>query len=220
MNGVSGADRRFRAGVVQLTARADVTLDALVARIGRGRSELAVVLRDPELPARALMDQGQVLRRVTREVGALLLVADRLDVAHALEADGVHLGRLSVGAAEVRRALGDVLVTRSAHDDDELARAASEGVDAVLLSPIFASPGKGTPLGVEALRHARERLPVGVALIALGGVTTDDVPACLAAGADGVASIRADLTHALVGFAGTSLSRASSAGFSTRTCST
>jgi len=194
VNAGAPAARRFEAKVVQLTSAALIPEGELAARLRRGGAQLVVVLREPDWSARRMVDYGQGLRRATRAVGARLLVADRLDVAHALEADGVHLGRHSVGVLEARRALGDVLVTRSAHDDDELTRAVSEGADAVLLSPIFASPGKGSPLGVEGLRRARRSLPGSIALVALGGVTPDHVGRCLEAGADAVASIRGDLT--------------------------
>lgn len=188
------AHRRFDARVVQMTSSEALPLEELVARIGRGGASMVVVLREPELSASAMIDKGQVLREATRGAGARLLVADRLDVACTLEADGVHLGRLSVSVREARRLLGEALVTRSAHDDDELARAVDEGADAVLLSPIFASPGKGQPLGLAALTRARERLPKAMALVALGGVTAARVRACAGAGADAVASIRADLS--------------------------
>ncbi|MBM4376982.1 MAG: thiamine phosphate synthase [Deltaproteobacteria bacterium] len=158
-------------------------------------ARFAVVLRDPELTTRTLVDEGRVLRRLTRRVGAGLLVADRLDLALALDADGVHLGRASVPVCDARRLVGQRLVTRSVHDDEELARAIAEGADAVLVSPVFESPGKASSLGVARLATMRATLPPAIALVALGGVSGARVAACLEAGADGVAAIRADLTR-------------------------
>jgi thiamine-phosphate pyrophosphorylase len=80
---------------------------------------------------------------------------------------------------------------------DEVVRAAGEGADAAVLSPIFSSPGKGAPLGVEALAAARAAVGARVQLVALGGVTAASAAACFAAGADAVAAIRADLRAAL-----------------------
>lgn len=178
---------------MQITDEARVPREVLFARIARGGPELIVQLRDPELPADALFALGRELRRRTRAVGARLLVNDRLDLARLIEADGVHLGRRSVTVAVARAFVGHAFVTCSAHTVDEAVARAEAGADAVLLSPIFPSVGKGTPLGIEALAAARARMPAGCALFALGGVDRDQARACVAAGADGVAAIRADL---------------------------
>jgi len=191
----SSDDRRFSYRFLQLSDATSISPEILRERIARMDARFAVVLRDPELTARALLDEGRVLRRLTRSVGAGLLVADRLDLALALEADGVHLGRDSVSVRDARRLVGERLVTRSVHDDDELARALAEGADAVLVSPVFESPGKGVPLGVARLASMRAMLPRATALVALGGVSGARIAACLKAGADGVAAIRADLTR-------------------------
>jgi thiamine-phosphate pyrophosphorylase len=187
--------------VVQITAR-DVLADVdLFARLGRWsalpeeeRRGIAVQLRDPGLSSRELLALGQALRHRTRDLGMRLLINDRLDVALAVEADGVHLGRLSMAIADARTMLGSkAIVSVSCHAIEEVARAADEGADAALLSPIFASPGKGAPLGLDALTKARALVGDRLALIALGGVTQQLAAACLDAGAHGVAAIRADL---------------------------
>ena len=82
------------------------------------------------------------------------------------------------------------------HTPAEVVQAIARGADAALLSPIFASPGKGTPLGTGAIREAREgvrRHGGTIEIIALGGVTRENAGTCLEAGADGVAAIRAEL---------------------------
>jgi len=186
--------------VIQISDRRVVSDADLVARIDglRGASRFAVQLRDPQLATSELLDLAADLRERTHRAGASLVVNDRLDVAIAVAADGVHLGRRSVAVADVRAAVGDrVWISRSAHDLDQALTAARQGADAVLLSPIFASPGKTEPVGLEALRFVRERLPASVALYALGGVDQRSARSCLQAGADGVASIRADLTALL-----------------------
>jgi thiamine-phosphate pyrophosphorylase len=178
-----------RPAIIQITDAGTLPLLEILARVARGGDGFAVQLRDPELPARRLVALGLELRRAAR----LLVVNDRVDVALAIGADGVHLGRRSIAVAEAR-GLGVGWVSRSAHSLDEALAAAGEGADAVLLSPIFASPGKGAPLGVAALAEVRARLPAGVLLYALGGVTRELAPRCIEAGADGVAAIRADLS--------------------------
>lgn len=194
------ATRRPRA--VQITARAALPEDELFARLARLPAEagarFAVQLRDPELSAAELLHLGERLRAATSRVGAALVVNDRLDLALALDADGAHLGRGSVRVADARALLPrGAWISVACHSVDDVVHAATEGADAALLSPIFASPGKGPPLGPGALREARAALDArgsGVALYALGGVDAATAPACFAAGADGVAAIRADLS--------------------------
>lgn len=192
--------------VVQITEASALPEPLLLARLAsvsrlppEPRARFAVQLRDPGFSSHALADLGVRLRAVTRSLGASLIVNDRLDLALALGADGVHLGRRSVSIADARALLGpSAWISVACHDVDDVIRAATEGADAVTLSPIFASPGKGTPLGLGALQAARSALSGRrIALVALGGVDLANAPSCFAAGADGVASIRADLTALL-----------------------
>jgi len=171
-------------------------LAALAALPPEARARVAVQLRDPELSSGPLLALGRRLREATAAIGAALVLNDRIDLAILLGADGVHLGRRSVAIADARALLGDrVFISVACHDLDDVARAAATGADAAVLSPIFATPGKGPPLGPGAIIKARTCLGVAgrpAALIALGGIDACSAPACLAAGADGVAAIRAD----------------------------
>jgi thiamine-phosphate pyrophosphorylase len=189
----------------------DVLAERLAAAAALGAeacARFALELRDPQLDGRTLHSLAERLRERTARHGVALVVNDRLDLAIAVGADGVHLGRCSVSVATARRALGaGAWISRSAHDEAEVLAAARAGADAVLLSPIFASPGKGPPLGLGAIGQARAALDaVGTgefpggrppALLALGGIDAEAGRRCLAAGADGVAAIRADLTELL-----------------------
>lgn len=192
--------------VVQITEASALPEADLFARLAAvralapaARARFAVQLRDPDLSSRALADLGHRLRAATRSLGVALLINDRLDLALALGADGVHLGRRSVTVADARALLGPAAwISVACHDVDDVVRAATEGAAAATLSPIFASPGKGTPLGLAALPAARSALGGRrLVLHALGGVDRASAPSCFAAGADGVASIRADLTSLL-----------------------
>jgi thiamine-phosphate pyrophosphorylase len=183
-----------------------VPADALVARLERAatlpeglRARLGVQLRDPELSSRALLALGARLRAVTGAMGASLVVNDRIDLALALGADGVHLGRRSLGVDDARALLGSAAwISVACHDLADVEAAARAGASAVTLSPIFASPGKGTPLGSSALSRARRALAgTRTDLIALGGIDAAGALACFGAGADGVAVIRADLGDSL-----------------------
>jgi thiamine-phosphate pyrophosphorylase len=175
-------------------------LDGAEALAPATRAELAVELRDPELSGRALVQLGERLRERTRALGAAFVVNDRLDLALALDADGVHLGRRSVSISDARALAGARWISVACHDVDDVVRAAKEGADAALLSPIFATPGKGPALGTCALRAAREALArahLGIWLVALGGVDVERALSCFGAGADAVAAVRADLVPIL-----------------------
>jgi len=172
-------------------------LAAIARRPAAARALFAVQLRDPQLPTRELEALGARLRQVTRALGAALVVNDRLDLALALGADGVHLGRRSVRVEDARALLPQAWIAVACHVVGEVIDAASAGADAAVLSPIFASPGKGTPLGPAALEAARAAAGEGIQLIALGGVTAENAATCFAAGADAVAAIRADLSSVL-----------------------
>jgi thiamine-phosphate pyrophosphorylase len=135
------------------------------------------------------------LARAARELlpaTTAVLVNGRLDVALAAGADGVHLPADGLPAAPLlawaRRVGRRPLVGRSTHTLEEVAAARDEGVDYVVFGPVFASPGKGEAVGVEALAAAAR---LGVPVLALGGVDAQRVAEAIAAGAHGVAGIRA-----------------------------
>jgi len=162
---------------------------------------LAVLLRDHGASARERLALGRELRALTLAAGQELWVADRLDLALALGADGLHLGEGSVPAAEARQLLGaDYRISRAWHPGAAAGppRSAAElafelrDADALVLSPVLAARKSRPALGVEALPAVGERLQqVGLTprVYALGGVTSSSAAQCLAAGAWGVAAI-------------------------------
>lgn len=150
-------------------------------------------LRDRELDDRRRTAFGAKLCDVARRHRQLFAVNDRPDLARLLGADALHLGEASVRPAEARRIVGDLWLSRACHDP---ARAAADGADAVVLSPILAER-KGAPaLGVDSLALARRAAGSDVLLYALGGIDAAGAARCLAAGADGVAAIGAVLDSA------------------------
>jgi len=146
----------------------------------------AVQLREKELPDRAVYD---LLRDLRRALPASRLLANgRADLAIAAGADGVHLPADGIPTAILRRRFGDaLLIGRSTHSVDEVKREARSGADYVTFGPVFASPGKGEPVGLEALAAAAEQ---GIPVLALGGVGIAELPRVAAAGAAGAAGIR------------------------------
>ena len=175
------------------------------AALALGPDRLVVQLRDKAASPAALLDVARALRGVTRDVRAQLIINGSPSVARAVGADGVHLpseagaapATLASRIAAAREWLGrEAVVTTAAHDDAEVRAALEAGATAALVSPIFASPGKGPARGVAALASARaivdaSRRSPRLLVYALGGVTRARAPDCANAGADGVAVIRA-----------------------------
>lgn len=169
-----------------LAARADAAL----AGLPRGRA--SIHLREKDLGGRELLALARALATVCRRHGQLLLVNDRLDVALAAGADGVHLPAAGIPPGEARRIVGSGrLIGVSCHSAADVARAKAGGADFAFLSPIHDTPSKrefGPPLGVGALREAAR---LGLPLVALGGIGAGNAAEARAAGAWGVAAIRA-----------------------------
>lgn len=168
-------------------------LDCVEAALRGGVS--AVQLREKNLPAAALVELAGALRELTARHGAALLINDRVDVAMAVDADGVHMPASSFAIGDARRLLGaDKLVAVSTHDPAEVAEAAAQGADFAVFGPVYDTPSKrpyGEPLGLESLaRAALAAIPV----IAIGGITSDRVAEVRSAGAAGAAAIRALLS--------------------------
>ena len=184
-------------GVYLVTDRAQTNgrplLDVVTAALRGGVG--AVQLRERGLETRALLELAIALRQATRAAGAALLINDRIDVALACDADGVHLPGHSFAVADARALLGPRrLIGVSTHHPDEVAAAAAAGADFAVFGPIFATPSKatyGAPQGLDAL--ARARRAAALPLFAIGGVDADTAAAVRDAGADGVAVIRAVL---------------------------
>jgi len=169
----------------ELCQRAERVLAAVPA------SSVGLQLRDRSRSGARLLALAARLKILCQAYGAPFYLNDRIDVALASGADGVHLGGGSVEIGDAKRLLGGArFVSLAAHAIEDVERAAADGATAALVSPIFATVGKGEPRGVDFLAEARRRAP-GLALFALGGVGIEETAACIRAGAYGVAAIRA-----------------------------
>ena len=155
----------------------------------------AVQLREKDLPAGALFELARELRRRCTRHGVRLLINDRIDVALAVGADGVHLPVDSFAAGDARALVGPGrLIGVSTHSLEQAQRASAAGADFVVFGPVFATPSKrpfGPPLGLEAL--ARAAGAVSVPVFAIGGVTAERADAVYRHGAHGIAAIAAVL---------------------------
>lgn len=153
----------------------------------------ALMLREKDLPDETLLPLAVELREITARHGALLLINRRIGLARSVGADGVHLGADGPTPAEARRALGSAAVLGySAHAVDEALAAFAAGCDYSLLSPIYPTPSKEgilDPIGLRPLAELARRAPGPV--LALGGVDLPRLPELAAAGASGIAVVRA-----------------------------
>lgn len=156
-----------------------------------------VQVREKDLAARELVELVEAAVRAAKNSPTRVVVNDRVDVALALGAAGVHLGTQSLAPRVVREvvaqrgAKAEFLVGVSCHSLGEALEGESAGADYLLLGPVFETPSKiqyGPPLGLEKLREVTRRVKVPV--LALGGITVERVRACLEAGAAGIAGIR------------------------------
>lgn len=178
------------------TTPASVEFARLVALVNAAVAARVTLiqLREKNLRARTLYELAARAAELTRPTETRLVVNDRADIARAAGADGVHLTTQSLAAPDVRRTFGSTfLIGVSTHTLAEL-RAARDGgaADFAVFGPVFDTPSKrdfGAPLGVAALREAaRDLAPFPV--IALGGITRENAPDALRAGAHGLAAIR------------------------------
>jgi thiamine-phosphate pyrophosphorylase len=153
-----------------------------------------VQLREKHLSPREFCRQAEEAVRVAHASGARVVVNDRVDVALAVGADGVHLGQDDLAPEAARRLLGPAaIIGCSTHNVEQAARAASWPVDYVAIGPVFATSSKERPdpvVGLDGLRRVRRSLG-DVVLVAIGGITPENARAVLLAGADSVAVIAA-----------------------------
>lgn len=152
----------------------------------------AVQLREKSLGGRDLLTLARRIRSITSG-RALLLVNDRVDVARASGADGVHLPSAGIAPRDARRWLGaEALIGYSAHDAAEVRFAEAEGADYATLSPVFAPSSKHSalaPLGLDGLAERARATPLSI--VALGGVTAATAGALRGAGAAALAVLGA-----------------------------
>ena len=155
----------------------------------------SVQLREKDLSTVELYVLASEIREITREKGANLIINDRVDIALAVDAEGVHLGWQSLGIEIVRKMIGhDKLIGFSVHNLQEAKKAEDSGADYVTFSPIFDTAYKDffiEPLGVEKIGKIKDEIDIPV--IALGGINENNVNGVLENGADGIAVISAIL---------------------------
>jgi thiamine-phosphate pyrophosphorylase len=162
----------------------------------RGWGQRWIQIREKDMEGRALVELARFAVREASVASARVLINDRLDVALAANAAGVHLGEQSLPlevVADWRRSAGrpDFMIGVSTHSLEAARAAERGGADYVFFGPVFATPSKaeyGAPQGIARLREVCAAVTIPV--LAIGGVTYENMFVCLEAGAAGVAAIR------------------------------
>jgi thiamine-phosphate pyrophosphorylase len=153
-----------------------------------------IQLRDKTGSLRDLLPQARSIQGLCRAAGALFIVNDRVDLALAADADGAHVGQEDLPAEAARRLLGPSrLLGVSTHDPEQARRAAAAGADYIGFGPMFATGTKATgypPRGPDGLRAVRVEVGA-LPLLAIGGITLDNVADVMSAGATAPAIISA-----------------------------
>lgn len=152
-----------------------------------------IQLRDKGGDLRYLYEEAAAIQHLCRKYGALFIVNDRLDLALAVEADGVHLGQEDLPPRRVRPLLRPGMILGiSTHSVEEAQEAEAAGADYIGFGPVFPTgtkTGIRPVVGLDGIRKVRAAIQVPV--LAIGGITLERVPGVMDAGADGVAVISA-----------------------------
>jgi thiamine-phosphate pyrophosphorylase len=153
----------------------------------------AVQLREKDLSSRELYELAYDMRKLTAKYHAKLLINDRVDIALAVEADGVHLGLNSLPIHRVRKLIGpDRLIGLSCHNQINAIMAQENGADFITFGPVYYTPSKanyGKPVGVDRLEIVSHLLEIPV--FALGGIKKNNIDEVVAAGAAGISLVSA-----------------------------
>jgi len=161
----------------------------------------AIQLRERDLSTGELLSLAHEIQTMTMAGSVSLIINDRVDLAMALNLDGVHLRSDSLSPVPVRRLIGSHrLIGVSTHSVEDVRRANQSGADYIVFGPIFETPSKrsfGPPLGLNLLTDACSQSSIPV--LAIGGITCERVREVRRAGAHGVAVIGALLTRDDIG---------------------
>jgi thiamine-phosphate pyrophosphorylase len=172
-------------------ARGRATLEIVSAAVRGGAS--VVQLREKECSTRDFIEQALAIKEFLKDRAVPLIINDRVDVAQAVKADGVHLGQTDMPLELAKKILGDSMVIGiSAESLQDAIEAEKGGADYLGVSPIYATPTKtdtAPPLELKGLREIRKA--VKLPLVGIGGLTRENSADVIRNGADGVAVVSA-----------------------------
>jgi len=184
--------RHAISGFYAVLDRDDEALARVLVREARVL-QLRIKPRGSPADAGELVRIARMARRICDNAGVALIVNDRIDVALAADADGVHLGQTDLPLAAARRISGELWIGVSTHDLAQVRAACDAGADYVGFGPVFATTTKQHPDPVQGLSGLRAAVAEasGRPVVAIGGITAADVAEVYAAGANAICAISA-----------------------------
>ena len=175
--------------IVDPTQSRGRTLNSILQDLLKGGA-LWIQLRAKETTSNEFFQLARAARQLTREAGALFIVNDRADIAQATQADGVHLGQDDLPLGVARRLIREKIIGISTHDLAQAQEAERGGANYIGFGPIFGTATKETGYSGRGLTMLREiRRAVKVPIVAIGGITENNVTQVWEAGADAAAMI-------------------------------
>lgn len=185
----------WRSPLYLVTSPSENLLEIVEAALQGGLT--LVQYRDKESDDLTRLYNAKALKQLCHQYDALFIINDRIDLALAVDADGVHLGQQDVPVALARQLLGvHRIIGRSTHNPDDLHRAIQEGADYVGVGPVYETPTKAgrTAAGLEYVQYAAKH--ASIPWFAIGGIDTENLSEVLSAGAERVAVVRAIMNTA------------------------
>ena len=170
--------------------RADTVEDAVRQALLGGVT--MVQLREKNCSAKEFFETAQRVKKITDQAGVPLIINDRVDIALAVDADGVHVGQSDIPAAEARRLLGpDKIIGVSARTVEQARKAEADGADYLGVGAMFVTGTKQDAKVTSKEELKRIRAAVAIPIVAIGGIKADNVEELKETGIDGVAVVSA-----------------------------
>ncbi|MBU0701615.1 thiamine phosphate synthase [bacterium] len=162
--------------------------------IAAGIGVVQLRVKDENMPDSKLIMLGNMLREITEEAGIPLIINDRVDIALAVSADGVHLGQDDMPIGVARNIIGNKIIGISTHSLAQAQQAAKNGADYIGIGPVYATTTKhdaGKPLGCKIIKKIRKT--VSLPIIAIGGINQHNLAEVLKTDTEGIAVVSAIL---------------------------
>jgi len=167
------------------------TIIEVIEEIIQGGATI-IQLREKNLPTRTFFEEAQTVRKITKKAGIPLIINDRLDVALAVNADGVHLGEEDLPLKYARKIAPHFIIGYSTDSIDQAREAEKDGANYLGVGSVFPTKTKidaGMAIGTQKLEEIKRA--VSIPVIAIGGITLQNLPKVIQSGVDGVAVISA-----------------------------
>ncbi|MGE0684709.1 MAG: thiamine phosphate synthase [Candidatus Binatia bacterium] len=176
--------------IADTLGRTELSFVDLAEKFCAGGAKL-LQLRVKDLPTRDFLVTAQEVRDVCRRYNCLLIINDRVDIALAVDADGVHVGQEDLPLAAARKVVGPKkIIGVSTHDPQQAVEAERGGADYIGFGPLFGTNTKATGYSARGLDQLSDiRKLIAIPIVAIGGVTAERAPSALDAGANAVAMI-------------------------------